>query len=67
MNLPFAPALAALGRASLQSLAGFGYAGMLLAESLWFSLVGWRRGQPVRIAQPGARQAQGAGAGAPRS
>ncbi|HSX60947.1 MAG TPA: ABC transporter permease [Tahibacter sp.] len=41
--------LAALGRATVQSVAGFGYAGMLLAESLWFTFWGWRRGQPVRL------------------
>lgn len=41
--------LAALGRVTLQSLAGVGYAGMLLVESLWFIVWGWRRGQPVRL------------------
>jgi phospholipid/cholesterol/gamma-HCH transport system permease protein len=39
-----------LGRATLQFLAGIGRAAMLCAESLWFALTGWRRGQPVRIA-----------------
>ncbi len=39
-----------LGRATLQFLAGIGHAAMLCAESLWFALTGWRRGQPVRIA-----------------
>ena len=50
MNLSFGQPLAALGRATVQSIAGFGYGGMLLAESLWFTLWGWRRGQPVRLA-----------------
>ena len=44
-----AQALAALGRGTLQSLAGVGYAGMLLLESLWFTVAGWRSGQPVRL------------------
>src|SRR6185437_13888151 len=39
-----------LGRATLQFLAGIGHAAMLCAESLWFALTGWRRGQPVRLA-----------------
>ena len=47
---PLTRPLASLGRATIDSIAGFGYAGMLLVESLWFALVGWRRGQPVRIA-----------------
>ncbi len=38
-----------LGRRTVQALADLGYAGMLLLESLWFLLVGWRIGQPVRI------------------
>jgi phospholipid/cholesterol/gamma-HCH transport system permease protein len=50
LNLSFGQPLAALGRATVQSIAGLGYGGMLLAESLWFALWGWRRGQPVRIA-----------------
>jgi phospholipid/cholesterol/gamma-HCH transport system permease protein len=41
--------LAGLGRRTTQSLSGLGYAGMLLAESLYFIAVGWRRGQPVRL------------------
>jgi len=41
--------LASLGRVSVAAVAGFGYAGMLLAESLWFSAFGWRSGQPVRL------------------
>jgi phospholipid/cholesterol/gamma-HCH transport system permease protein len=39
-----------LGRRSAQVLADLGYAGMLLLESVWFLLVGWRQGQPVRPA-----------------
>lgn len=38
-----------LGRRTVQSVGELGYAGALLAESLWFTAVGWRRGQPVRI------------------
>jgi phospholipid/cholesterol/gamma-HCH transport system permease protein len=38
-----------LGRRSLQTVAGFGYAGMLLVESLYFTVWGWRVGQPVRL------------------
>ncbi|UXI69252.1 MlaE family ABC transporter permease [Tahibacter amnicola] len=34
----------------MQSIAGLGYAGMLLAESLWYTVAGWRLGQPVRLA-----------------
>ena len=41
--------LESLGRTTLQSLAGIGYAGMLLLESLYFSTVGWRVGQPLRL------------------
>jgi phospholipid/cholesterol/gamma-HCH transport system permease protein len=37
-----------LGRRSMQVLADVGYAGMLLLESIWFLLVGWRQGQAVR-------------------
>lgn len=50
MSLSLGQSVAALGRATVQSVAGLGYGGMLLVESLWFSLVGWRQGQPVRIA-----------------
>jgi phospholipid/cholesterol/gamma-HCH transport system permease protein len=41
--------LASLGRGTVNAVAGIGYAGMLLIESVWFMAVGWRRGQPVRI------------------
>ncbi|MEO8672638.1 MAG: ABC transporter permease [Tahibacter sp.] len=41
--------LANVGRASAAVVAGFGYAGMLLAESCWYTAIGWRHGQPVRI------------------
>ncbi len=41
--------LAQLGRATLGALAGVGYAAMLLVESLYFSVVGWRIGQPLRL------------------
>jgi phospholipid/cholesterol/gamma-HCH transport system permease protein len=39
-----------LGRRSAQALADLGYAGMLMLESVWFLLVGWRQGQAVRPA-----------------
>jgi phospholipid/cholesterol/gamma-HCH transport system permease protein len=38
-----------LGRATAGALAGVGHAAMLLLESVWFTLVGWRSGQPVRL------------------
>jgi len=38
-----------LGRRTVAALAELGYAGMLLLESLWFTLTGWRQGQPVRL------------------
>ncbi len=38
-----------LGRNTAEAVAGLGYAAMLLVESLWFALWGWRRGQPVRV------------------
>lgn len=41
--------LATIGRATLESLSGIGYAAMLLLEALYFAAVGWRIGQPVRI------------------
>jgi phospholipid/cholesterol/gamma-HCH transport system permease protein len=41
--------LASLGRATVESVAGIGYAGMLLLESFYFAFVGWRVGQPLRI------------------
>lgn len=37
-----------LGRSTVGALAGIGYAGMLLFESIYFTAVGWRQGQPVR-------------------
>ncbi len=40
--------LANLGQATIASVAGIGYAGMLLLESLYFAAVGWRIGQPLR-------------------
>lgn len=39
-----------LGRNAVGAIAELGYAGFLLLESLYFALVGWRRGQPVRLA-----------------
>ena len=42
--------LASLGRASLGALGGLGYAAILLVDALRLSLVGWREGQPVRVA-----------------
>jgi phospholipid/cholesterol/gamma-HCH transport system permease protein len=41
--------LAQLGRATFEALAGIGYAAMLLFESVYLTLVGWRIGQPVRL------------------
>lgn len=41
--------LAQLGRATLGALAGIGYAAMLLVDALYFTAVGWRVGQPVRL------------------
>lgn len=41
--------LAQLGRATFGALAGIGYAAMLLVDALYFTAVGWRVGQPVRI------------------
>jgi phospholipid/cholesterol/gamma-HCH transport system permease protein len=38
-----------LGRRTAYSLAGVGYGGMLLLESLYFTAWGWRIGQPVRL------------------
>lgn len=38
-----------VGRRTLAALGELGYAGMLLVESIWFTLTGWRRGQPVRL------------------
>jgi phospholipid/cholesterol/gamma-HCH transport system permease protein len=41
--------LASLGRVTVDAVAGIGYAGRLLWESLYFSAVGWRIGQPLRL------------------
>ncbi|MGA9421624.1 MAG: ABC transporter permease [Rhodanobacteraceae bacterium] len=41
--------LANIGRATIGALAGLGYAATLLVEALWFSALGWRSGQPVRL------------------
>jgi len=38
-----------LGRRTAVGVASLGYAGMLLLESIYFALWGWRRGQPVRL------------------
>src|SRR5512140_1436348 len=38
-----------LGRTTIGALSGVGHAAMLLLESLWFAVVGWRRGQPLRL------------------
>ena len=40
--------LAALGRYTVDSVAGVGYAATLFFESLWYLFTGWRVGQPVR-------------------
>ncbi len=40
--------LARLGRATFAVLGGLGYAALLLVESLYYTFVGWRHGQPVR-------------------
>jgi phospholipid/cholesterol/gamma-HCH transport system permease protein len=42
--------LANIGRATIDALSGIGYAAMLLFEALYFSVVGWRIGQPLRLA-----------------
>jgi phospholipid/cholesterol/gamma-HCH transport system permease protein len=42
--------LAGIGRATLGAFAGVGHAAMLLFDALYFAIVGWRVGQPVRIA-----------------
>lgn len=47
--------LAGIGRATLGAFAGVGYAALLLLDALYFAIVGWRVGQPVRMA-PIARQ-----------
>lgn len=38
-----------LGRRTVAAVGEIGYAGMLLFESFWFALLGWRQGQPVRL------------------
>lgn len=38
-----------LGRGSVAAVSELGYAGAILVESLYFTAVGWRRGQPVRL------------------
>ena len=38
-----------LGRQTVSTIGDLGYAGALLAESLYFSVMGWRVGQPVRL------------------
>lgn len=48
-------ALAALGRATLGAVGGVGYAAMLLLEALYYAALGWRVGQPLRLA-PVVRQ-----------
>ncbi len=47
-----------LGRATVQSLAGIGHAGMLLVESCYFVATGWRHGQPVRLSMVFAQMRQ---------
>ena len=49
MNVLARP-LASIGRATFGALAGVGYAAMLLLESLYFAIAGWRVGQPLRLA-----------------
>lgn len=39
-----------LGRGTAAAMAELGYAGAILAESVYFTVVGWRHGQPVRPA-----------------
>lgn len=38
-----------LGRRTADVVSTLGYAAMLFAESVWFVVWGWRRGQPVRV------------------
>jgi phospholipid/cholesterol/gamma-HCH transport system permease protein len=38
-----------LGRRTAEVVSTLGYAAMLFAESVWFVVWGWRRGQPVRV------------------
>ena len=41
---------ASIGRATISALGGIGYAAVLLLQALYFACVGWRVGQPVRLA-----------------
>jgi phospholipid/cholesterol/gamma-HCH transport system permease protein len=41
--------LVSIGRAVVDSVEGIGYAGMVLIESLYFAVAGWRIGQPLRL------------------
>jgi len=45
----FIAPVVALGRATVAAVAGIGYAGMLLYESLYIAAWGWRIGQPLRL------------------
>lgn len=45
----FGRPLANIGKLTVDSVAGIGYAGMLLLESLYFAAAGWRIGQPLRV------------------
>ncbi len=49
MSLPLR-LVSRLGKRSVDVVRGLGYAGSLLAESLWFSIAGFRTGQAVRLA-----------------
>lgn len=49
MSAPARP-LASIGRAAIDALGGIGHAAMLLLESVYYAAVGWRVGQPVRVA-----------------
>ncbi len=48
MEIEIIRPIANLGRITVRSVAGFGYAGMLLLESIYFAAWGWRIGQPLR-------------------
>src|SRR5579859_6378574 len=45
----FIAPVVALGRVTVSAVAGIGYDGMLLYESLYIAAFGWRIGQPLRI------------------
>lgn len=49
MSAPARP-LASIGRATLDAFAGVGHAAVVLFDALYYAAVGWRVGQPVRIA-----------------